>query len=639
MNIKFSYDKEFDDLIASLKEKYGDGLFELDGIGDVQLDIDSFSRKFYRRDAKARVVADVSVDPNANIDDRTIISYEVEAPKAMFRLNSYYIMWRKIKQINGIEAANSAVEANIIGAIYTHDLHFFSKSYCYAYAASDIMREGLPFIRKIKSVPARHYDTFNQHIIQAVVYYSNSIAGAVALPDLFACWDWFIRNDVFLGYLHNGKPGRSIKEKIEQQFQILVYTLNQPFRGGHQSSFTNLSIMDRPFLESLFEGFTYPDGTAPDFDSIDRLQRHFAEWFVREYKRNIFTFPVMTAAMAVDENNEVIDKDFLEWISEVNLTNGIFNIYTGEVGNLSSCCRLRNSIKNEYINSFGSGGVGVGSHRVVTLNLPHVALLSRGDKETFQKELDIHLDKIYNILYAHRKIIEGRIKQEVLPLYNLYFMNLKRQYSTVGLIGAYEMLEILGMSMSNDEGKKFVQDLLAHIANRNSEQAEKTGWMYNTEQVPAEGAAIKLAEKDKLVFGLKNHNWVLYSNQFFALTSDIPLVERIRAQGAFDKMMDGGAILHINVAEKLESKEQMKDLIEFAAKQGVVYFAINYQMNRCTNNHFTVGKTNICNCGAEIVQRFSRVVGFYTNVNNWGKIRRETEYPARKFYKSLAVED
>lgn len=1117
MDITFSYDKNFDDLMVRLKEKYGEKLFEIDGIGDVQLDIDTFSRQFYRLDKKAKVVADVSVDPNANVDDRTAIAYTVESPKAMFRLNAYYILWRKVKQLYGMEEANAAVEANISGALYVHDFHSFAFAYCYAFSVADIMREGLPFITKVKSGPCKHYDTFIQHVIQATVYYSNSIAGAVSLPDLFVCWMWYIKKDIEAGYLHNG-GSTSIKKKLEQQFQILVYTLNQPFRGGlqslistcnhcvfskngtekisigdfadrffdeigyydlkdqdykieslnkqtgqielkkingiyrhkvenkvvtyttalnqqisvtdnhslftldndfhikecrssdnpenilipfnnykpkkvvldgvdfndkwaylmgqyvgdgscdgsgvyihsyneefgnwakeqftditvtqrqkdnkpgpvylgvgkeiiktiekhfgkgshnkfitpliknsdhimsfiqgyidsdgtltkndktgntkgsragkvrisscnkgllydfqglllnlgifstitktyregfgkysyiynlliskhyklegkikknnsltncadptrrwvdlkkvytrlvrnyalnlnnlgiksydhhnfslnnllklvdkieisiekgiaaedpfdkakylfmplsntsncrlyklngynkqydlqtdrnvdlflkfadsryrdlkelcsrikklhhvvpikiksiknikyenpyvydlsvqgnenfntemniyaHNSSFTNFSIFDKPFLESLFEHSNYPDGTPPDFEAIDELQKHFSDWFIKEYEHNIFTFPVMTACLAVDENNDIIDQKFLDWVSEINLTNGIFNVYTGEVTNISACCRLRTNLKNEYMNSFGSGGISIGSVRVCTINLPHLAFMAGGNKNKFKKLLDEHLEITYQILYAQRKVLEKRIKQKVAPLYTLGFMHLKRQYSTVGVVGMYEMLELLGIPMETDEGKAFVKELLLYFADMNVKQQQKTGWMYNTEQTPVEGAAPKLAAKDKILFGEENHKWPLYSNQFYALTSDIPLVERIKTQGMFDKLMDGGAILHINVAEKIESKNQMNKLIKFAAKQGVVYFAVNYQMNRCVEGHLTVGEMDICNvCGNEIEDKFTRVVGFYTNIKTWNKTRREVEYPERKFYSSV----
>ena len=635
MNITFSYDKNFDNLMVRLKEKYGEKLFEIDGIGDVQLDIDTFSRQFYRLDKKAKVVADVSVDPNANVDDRTAIAYTVESPKAMFRLNAYYILWRKVKQLYGMEEANAAVEANISGALYVHDFHSFAFAYCYAFSVADIMREGLPFITKVKSGPCKHYDTFIQHVIQATVYYSNSIAGAVSLPDLFVCWMWYIKKDIEAGYLHNG-GSTSIKKKLEQQFQILVYTLNQPFRGGLQSSFTNFSIFDKPFFESLFEHSNYPDGTPPDFDAIDELQKHFSDWFIKEYEHNIFTFPVMTACLAVDENNDIIDQKFLDWVSEINLTNGIFNVYTGEVTNISACCRLRTNLKNEYMNSFGSGGISIGSVRVCTINLPHLAFMAGGNKNKFKKLLAEHLEITYQILYAQRKVLEKRIKQKVAPLYTLGFMHLKRQYSTVGVVGMYEMLELLGIPMETDEGKAFVKKLLLYFTEMNVKQQQKTGWMYNTEQTPVEGAAPKLAAKDKILFGEENHKWPLYSNQFYALTSDIPLVERIKTQGMFDKLMDGGAILHINVAEKIESKNQMNKLIKFAAKQGVVYFAVNYQMNRCVEGHLTVGEMDICNvCGNEIEDKFTRVVGFYTNIKTWNETRREVEYPERKFYSSV----
>jgi len=87
--------------------------------------------------------------------------------------------------------------------------------------------------------------------------------------------------------------------------------------------------------------------------------------------------------------------------------------------------------------------------------------------------------------------------------------------------------------------------------------------------------------------------------QFIPLTVNADMLERIELQGKFDKLFSGGAICHLNVDSEITDPQKLVDLIDHAAKKGVVYFAINYKLHRCENSHMWVG-TDICpNCGKE----------------------------------------
>lgn len=633
------YESEFEKLISSIGTmKNGQKLLNLSGISSDMIDIAQYTNRFFK--SKDSNVADLSTDPNSNIKQRSAITYINEAPKPLFRLNNYHQLWESLLNTHGLSRANEAVLADITGDIYIADFHLWNLPYCYAFSAMDILNEGMPFITHPHSSPAVHLDSFIQHVIQSTMYYSNSIAGAVAFPDIFPAM-WFVyQNDKKLGY-PTSDPVK-FEEWVIQQFQLFTYTINQPYRSGTQSPFVNISVFDKGFLDDMFADLQWVNpktGEVVDIDlnGVDYLQKKYSEWFCKESKKQLFTFPVMTANILVEDDQNgkrsVVDKDFFKWVAEVTIDRALFNIYTGTRGNLSTCCRLRsdsNKMK-QFFNSLGSGGTKIGSHRVCTINLPRLAHNSKSP-EDFESKLTYEVQLCHDILKAHRAQLQEEIDQGLLPLYNLGFMDLKTQFSTVGIIGFYEAMKIIGYDIADLNSIPYAQKIIKLLNNLNDEASFKDGFMYNLEQIPGEGAAIKLAQKDELVYDDMDYD--MYSNQFIPLVDKTPMALRFKVQGAFDQSMSGGSILHINLAEKVQSVDMLMTLMDYAIQQGVVYFAPNYNIQQCENGHITVGKTCHCpECGGEIVENYTRVVGFYTPVSKWKQERRgETDYKSRVWY-------
>ena len=490
MLIKHSFDQRFINRIKELEDKYGKEMFDLDGIGDSTLDINSFTNKFLCHN----VAADISSDPNANVDDQSVVVLENEFNKPLHRLNTYYILWERMIQNPdfGIKRANKALDLCIRGTLKIHDAHLFMKPYCFAFSVDTIVSDGLTYIKKVKIAKPKHVTSYINQVIQFLAYASNQIAGAVAFPDFFVFLDWFCRQDYGEDYLED----EFFRKQLEQNIQSFVFSMNYPYRGGGQSSFSNISIFDKYFLKDLFTNVTYPDFSTPNLDSIMKLQEFYARWFMKESKIQSFTFPVNTACF-YSKNGEIHDKDFLNIISELNCYNGMFNIYTGELGKLSSCCRLVSDSKMlGYTNSFGAGGVSIGSHRVVTLNLPQLAMESE-DKEDFMKRLDYATLMAQDILQVHRELIMDVIGKGKLPLYTHGYMQLNKQFSTIGFIGINEAIEILGMDITKPTGKEFAITALNRINELNQIKAKKLNTIWNIEQIPGESAAFVLAKKDK----------------------------------------------------------------------------------------------------------------------------------------------
>jgi len=211
-------------------------------------------------------------------------------------------------------------------------------------------------------------------------------------------------------------------------------------------------------------------------------------------------------------------------------------------------------------------------------------------------------------------------------------MDLKKQYSTCGLNGINEAVEIMGYDILTKEGQDFVFDILNVVNKVNKSMEKRFGYPHNCEQTPSENSAIKLAQSDKILG--YNSKYEFYSNQFIPLTVQTDMLNRILLQGMFDNLMTGGAILHLNVAERIENVEDLEKLVRQSIKKGVIYQAVNYVINVCEDGHVSVSRdAQTCPvCGKPITDKLTRVVGFLTNSKNWHKTRREYDFPERKFY-------
>jgi len=633
MNIKISYDNKFVELMDKLKEKYPHNFFDLEGIG-FQLDSNEFSRKLYA----SNVTADNSIDANANVSEFTPATYINEMPKPFIKMNSFYLLWKTLRLLYNSQIADDIIERQINGDIYINDFHGIAsgQSYCFNFSTKDVMYKGLPFINKVRCVPPKYLYSFKSQLEQFISYASNSILGASGIADVLVIMSWYVdkilktKSDAGFHFASEEDCWKYVKENIIS----FIYTVNQPFRSGLQSAFTNISLYDKDFLLDIGNSTKFPDKSRINIDTVNKLQRLYVRIMNEEMARTPITFPITTACFAVDKAKNIKDKEFLEFISKENLDYGFINIYCGDSSTLSGCCRLRSKTNNPYFNSFGTGKTKIGSLGVCSINMPRIAFKYKNKDEELKEELINLIEVSARVNNAKKHLLKRRILKGFLPLYSLGFMDLDKQYSTLGLNGLSEFLEIQGKHIKDKESQDYLDEILQLISKEVDKFQTKFDSPHNIEQIPAENVAVKLAEKDKLM-GF-NKDYEIYSNQFIPLNINSDILDRINIQGRFDSLLSGGGICHLNIEQKVTDYKKIMKLIEYSASKGVIYFAINYNLQQCEKEHFTIGTKDKCSiCGSKITDNFTRVVGFLTNTKNWNPVRREKDYKNRHFYKDI----
>lgn len=632
-----SYQKEFKDSMIEMLNKYGVEIFNLNGIGE-QLDMNKAIKKM----ANANSVANGSIDSNANAGFTTSITimHEIAKPNAL--IQSYYRLWKWLKKNRGLELANKFVEAQITGKFYVNDMHYISypSPYCFNHSCLVIATQGLVGIDdKNNTMPPKYLRSYFDIIEAYLLISGNATAGATGISNLLVVASVFLKKMINSGYTDSHVSLKSEEDcwtYFKEELTSFIYKLNQPCRGN-QSLFTNISVYDDKFLETIIpETVLFIDGEmyGTDLETVRKVQEIYLDIMNEESERVVHTFPVTTACFSSKYNketgkNEIQDEKFLEFICKKNEKNGFINIYAGDTATLSSCCRLRSDKSNAFFNSFGGASDSIGSMGVVCINLPQLAFRFKDNYEGLKVELKSLVELAQEVNYAKRCLLKVSIKKGHLPLYTNGYMDLSKQFSTTGFVGLYNLVEIMGKDITEQDGLKLAEEVLSIIENTNEEISEKYKLPVNLEGIPAENTASKLALKDKILGYNKEYN--LYSNQFIPLSKRCNLLDRIKLSAVLDQKCSGGSIMHVTTDGKI-SLQTMKDVVQSIIESGVKYFAFNYEINQCKDcGKIFVGKENICpECNSENIEKYMRVVGFLTKKASWSDVRQQED---RQYYK------
>ncbi|BAF60335.1 oxygen-sensitive ribonucleoside-triphosphate reductase [Pelotomaculum thermopropionicum SI] len=614
MKVTVTFEPGFDRLYRKFaNDPVGLQLLDLDGISPRKVDVGQMSHDYF-----TKRLADSSVDMNANANEElSANNYQAEVTKGLLKLEGYYLLWRYSKKRFDTRRANELISAIWRGELYFHDAsgHGVQVPYCFAYSTANLMVEGRPY-GQLHSTPPRRSDSFVAQVIETTMDLSQEFVGAVAPGDFIVNLCWYLKREGI-------EPGREDGQKyIENQWQKFVHVMNNKFRVSGQSPFSNISIFDRVNLQKLFEGYRYPDGTPVDIEYVMEVQKIVAEYFAQgDPKTGLpYRFPVLTANLSVDENRRPLDPDFVDFVARTNIKLGVYNIYANEGSKIAMCCRFINDTgRMDYrADSFGNGGLNIGSHRVVTINFPRIALETESRKHFFEI-LDKRVKAARDLLLVHREeILRRRVERGFLKFFKpLRWFTLDMLFSTIGIHGLYEMCHFAGLRMEEEGGQAFSEEVLKVTDGYALEFSRETGHSFNTEEIPAESTAVTLAGKDRVLYGDILQPFSLYSNQYIPLIADMDAVDRVKLTGRFMKHVSGGGILHLNIQDRIQSPDTMKRLMLLALKEGVEHFAINYGFGICTQGHTSVvGTGKTCPvCGEPIEDHLTRVIGYFTKVS------------------------
>lgn len=566
-------------------------------------------------------------DANANVTHKNIATLEAELMKdAVIQINRAKVM-QKITELYGQELADEYLRQINDHEIYVHD-ETSLKPYCASITMYPFLLNGLTGLGGESKAP-KHLESFCGSFVNLVFAVSAQFAGAIATVEFLTYFDHFARIDYGNNYL------KDHPDKIANHLQHVVYALNQPAAArGYQSVFWNISLYDQYYFESMFGDFVFPETEKdqqvlikPQWKNIDNLQRFFMDWFNQERQKAILTFPVVTAAM-LTENGDTKDKAFTKFCSEqLAKGNSFFTYLSDNADSLASCCRLRNEMSdNTFSYTLGAGGIATGSINVITINMNRLIQQNKDLKDMVQK--------VQKYQIAYRSIMEEYKVQGMLPVYDSGFINLDKQFLTLGINGMAEAAESLGIKADNNQKyKDFVRTQLKVIFDSNKQAKKETGYLFNTEFVPAENLGVKNAKWDK-ADGLKVER-DCYNSYFYVVEDkETNALDKFMLHGRdMNEFLDGGSALHLNLEESL-SVDQYQHLYRVAAQTGCNYFCVNVKITICNDcEHIDKKTLRQCpTCNSKNIDHGTRVIGYLKRVSAFSKAR-QTEHDIRYYQK------
>ena len=571
-------------------------------------------------------------DSNANVEHKNIATLIGELPKSNFIRLNRRLLTERIKRMYGKELANEYVEKLTHHFIYKNDETSLA-NYCASITMYPWLIGGTKAIGGNSTAPT-NLKSFCGGFINMVFMVSSMLSGACATPEFLMYMNYFIGLEYGKEYWKHADEQadlslkkRTLDKIITDYFEQIVYSLNQPTGArNYQSVFWNIAYYDRYYFESIFGDFYFPDGSKPDWEGLSWLQKRFMKWFNKERTRTMLTFPVETMALLTTPEGEPMDEEWGDFTAEMYSEGHSFFTYMSDnADSLSSCCRLRNEITdNGFSYTLGAGGVSTGSKSVLTINLNRCIQYAVNNNMDYLEYLEQIIDLCHKVQLAYNENLKELQSHGMLPLFDAGYINISRQYLTIGINGLVEAAEFMGLKITpNDDYKNFVQGILGLIEKYNKKYRTKEV-MFNCEMIPAENVGVKHAKWDR-----EDGYFVprdCYNSYFYIVEDDsLTVIDKFKLHGApYIEHLTGGSALHMNLEEHL-SKQQYAQLLRVAAKEGCNYFTFNIPNTICNDcGHIDKRYLKECpHCHSKNIDYMTRIIGYLKRVSNFSKPRQE----------------
>jgi len=570
-------------------------------------------------------------DSNANVENKNMATLIGELPKSNFIRLNRRMLTDRLKEMHGKEVSDRYIQLLNSHYIYKNDETSLA-NYCASITMYPWLIGGTAAIGGNSKAPT-NLKSFSGGFINMVFMVSSMLSGACATPEFLMYMNYFIGLEYGKDYYLNSDKvvdlstkQRTLEKVLSDYFEQIVYSINQPTGARNfQAVFWNISYYDKYYFESLFSNFVFPDGSAPHWDSLNWLQKFFMKWFNRERTRAVLTFPVETMAL-LTENGEPKDKEYGEFTAEMySQGHSFFTYISDNADSLSSCCRLRNEIQdNGFSYTLGAGGVSTGSKSVLTINLNRCVQHATKKGTPYQFFLEEVIDLVHKVQMSYNENLKYMQSKGMLPLFDAGYINMSRQYLTIGVNGLVEAAESLGIEISdNPLYEEFVGNVLGLIEDANKRYKTKEV-MFNCEMIPAENVGVKHAKWDKEDGYIVKRD--CYNSYFYIVEDEsLNIIDKFRLHGRrYIDRLTGGSALHLNLDEHL-SKQQYMHLLRVAAQEGCNYFTFNIPNTVC-NDCGHIDKRNLkeCpSCKGKNLDYLTRIIGYMKRVSNFSQSRQK----------------
>ncbi|RLG45408.1 MAG: anaerobic ribonucleoside-triphosphate reductase [Thermoproteota archaeon] len=563
-----------------------------------------------------------------------------------------------------------AVRMHFEGDIHIHKLpHSLYLPYCTGWSYKKLLLSGLVTPTMV-SRPPKHADTAVSQLVSFFCTAAQEWTGAQAVSAF----------DLYLGaFVEHDRPS---PKAVKQMLQRMLFDLNYPTRIGFQSAFTNITVLldtNKQFLEEDAVVGGKIVGKLGDYldEAVLVAKELFSLLIEGDALGQPFSFPIPTLMVTKNFDWEGSRWDGLtDLIFEALSKRGSAYLLNGNAAEVESlfsmCCRLTldmEKVMNFELNSIledvgeelrksrGARGLwavpdATGSIGVVTINLPRIGALSRGEWDNFISLLDERIDVAREVLRFWRGRYKQSLAKGLMPLTRRYLGHFNGHYSTVGLVGLPEAVaNFLGRPSLWDELNRseieeavaLMKKMVAYVRKRVEEFEEEDGCLYNVEEVPAESAGTRLAilDREKFLKEFEAGEILIpggdpapyYSNSVIPYYASVPISLRAEWEGEVQREFTGGVIMHLFLNESPDPEALKKLARRIIENTDVIYFSFTPSISVCQKcDWHSVGVFDTCpKCGSNRIDVWSRIVGYYRPVRTWNAGKR-AEFKNRATY-------
>jgi len=538
-------------------------------------------------------------------------------------------------------------QAHFSARIHLHDLGYPVRVYCSSHSLEYIKKYGLKLDNlDIVSAPARHARSLTGQLNTFLAAMQAYYAGALGIG--------FI-NIFYAPYL----VGLD-REQVKQEAQQLIFSLSQSaFSRGGQALFLDANIhtgipghlKDVP---AIGPGGQYTGKTYGDYkqEAIAFARAMMEVWHAGDAHGHIFAFPKMDFHVNAETFTDPEQYELFQYACEIAADNGTpYFIFDRDEITLSACCRLRTKVTDPHMIEHPESLRFCGFQNV-TVNLPQVAYRATrraGDEpaavwEAFIADLEETMDCCMQAHLEKKKFIERLMARPGLPLWEIGksaadgrpYVDLEASTYIIGLIGLNECVQFLTGKQLHEDEEVFRVGLriVSHMFLKTKKLREATGLTVTLEESPAESAARRFAKVDLreypesagVVKGDSGRDQYYYTNSIhFAAAAPVSLIERIDKQARFHTMIESGAIIHAFIGEQRPEASAIRNLVAKTwDRTNAAQVTISPEFTICQACERTSrGLKEACpECGSDRVYGLSRVVGYFSRIDNWNKSKQ-----------------
>ena len=386
-----------------------------------------------------------------------------------------------------------------------------------------------------------------------------------------------------------------LQDELRSGVQTIQYQINTLMTTNGQSPFVTLFLNLDPNDEYIEENAII----------VEEILRQRLEGIKNE--KGVYVTPAFPKLIYVLDEHNCLKGGKYDYITKLAVKCSAKRLYPDYIsakkmrenyeGNVFSCMGCRSFLspwKDENGNYKWEGRFNQG---VVSLNLPQIGILAKGNEEKFWSMLDERLDLCYEALMCRHNALLG-VTSDVSPVHWQYGAIarlkkgekidplLKDGYSTIslGYIGLYEVTKLMtGKSHTEPEGEEFALRVMNRLRKACDTWKEETGLGFGLYGTPAESLCYRFARIDQERFGTIEGvtDKGYYTNSYHVdVREKIDAFSKFRFESQFQTISSGGAISYVEIPNMRHNLEALEEIVRFIY-DNIQYAEFNTKSDYC----------------------------------------------------------